>query len=197
MNNSLQNKYKFYPLEGYVSKLTASLVYKASKGGYIKVLPEFPKYLYDAVERESGSLMAVARQRYNSDFRFYDNLNDLTLMLLDKQYKEAQKLIDEIQNDLIKHASKRSPFFKYQKGMDSSIEKIADMLDEEGWEERTLNDDTAYYRYDDYTVSAHSDLDEVSIREDGDIVWEGTVEEFLKGAVIKGYRITVNGKKII
>lgn len=196
MDRDLQAKYRFYPMDGYVSKLTASLVYKASKEGRIKVLPELTKHLYDAVEREAHSSRGVALQRYNSAFNYYDNLNNLTLYLLDKDYREAQKLVDRVQDYLIQRASKKSPFFKYQKGMDSSIEGIADMLDDEGWEQRTLTDDIAYYVYDDYAVSA--DIDEgVFIKEDGEKVWKGSIEEFLDGAEIDGSSIRINGRRVI
>ena len=196
MDRDLQAKYRFYPMDGYVSKLTASLVYKASKEGRIKVLPELTKHLYDAVEREAHSSRGVALQRYNSAFNYYDNLNNLTLYLLDKDYREAQKLVDRIQDYLIQRASKKSPFFKYQKGMDSSIEGIADMLDDEGWEQRTLTDDIAYYVYDDYAVSADID-DGVFIKEDGEKVWKGSIEEFLDGAEIDGSSIRINGRRVI
>lgn len=196
MDRDLQAKYRFYPMDGYVSKLTASLVYKASKEGRIKVLPELTKHLYDAVEREAHSSRGVALQRYNSAFNYYDNLNNLTLYLLDKDYREAQKLVDRVQDYLIQRASKKSPFFKYQKGMDSSIEGIADMLDDEGWEQRTLTDDIAYYVYDDYAVSADID-DGVFIKEDGEKVWKGSIEEFLDGAEIDGSSIRINGRRVI
>lgn len=196
MDRDLQAKYRFYPMDGYVSKLTASLVYKASKEGLIKVLPELTKHLYDAVEREAHSSRGVALQRYNSAFNYYDNLNNLTLYLLDKDYREAQKLVDRVQDYLIQRASKKSPFFKYQKGMDSSIEEIADMLDDEGWEQRTLTDDIAYYVYDDYAVSADID-DGVFIKEDGEKVWKGSIEEFLDGAEIDGSSIRINGRRVI
>lgn len=196
MDRDLQAKYRFYPMDGYVSKLTASLVYKASKEGRIKVLPELTKHLYDAVEREAHSSRGVALQRYNSAFNYYDNLNNLTLYLLDKDYREAQKLVDRVQDYLIQRASKKSPFFKYQKGMDSSIEEIADMLDDEGWEQRTLTDDIAYYVYDDYAVSADID-DGVFIKEDGEKVWKGSIEEFLDGAEIDGSSIRINGRRVI
>ena len=196
MDRDLQAKYRFYPMDGYVSKLTASLVYKASKEGRIEVLPELTKHLYDAVEREAHSSRGVALQRYNSAFNYYDNLNNLTLYLLDKDYREAQKLVDRVQDYLIQRASKKSPFFKYQKGMDSSIEEIADMLDDEGWEQRTLTDDIAYYVYDDYAVSADID-DGVFIKEDGEKVWKGSIEEFLDGAEIDGSSIRINGRRVI
>ena len=196
MDKDLQAKYRFYPMDGYISKLTASLVYKASKEGRIKVLPELTKHLYDAVEREAHSSRGVALQRYNSAFNYYDNLNNLALYLLDKDYREAQKLVDRVQDYLIQRASKKSPFFKYQKGMDSSIEGIADMLDDEGWEQRTLTDDIAYYVYDDYAVSADID-DGVFIKEDGEKVWKGSIEEFLDGAEIDGSSIRINGRRVI
>ena len=196
MDKDLQAKYRFYPMDGYISKLTASLVYKASKEGRIKVLPELTKHLYDAVEREAHSSRGVALQRYNSAFNYYDNLNNLALYLLDKDYREAQKLVDRVQDYLIQRASKKSPFFKYQKGMDSSIEEIADMLDDEGWEQRTLTDDIAYYVYDDYAVSADID-DGVFIKEDGEKVWKGSIEEFLDGAEIDGSSIRINGRRVI
>ena len=108
----------------------------------------------------------------------------------------TQKLVDRVQDYLIQRASKKSPFFKYQKGMDSSIEEIADMLDDEGWEQRTLTDDIAYYVYDDYAVSADID-DGVFIKEDGEKVWKGSIEEFLDGAEIDGSSIRINGRRVI
>lgn len=192
----LQAKYRFYPMSGCVSKLTASLVYKASKEGRIDVLPEFIHHLYDAVEREAHSSKGVALQRYNSAFNYYDTLNNLTLAILAKNYREAQRFVDSVQDYLIKRASKKSPFFKYQKGIDSLIEEIADMLDDEGWEQRTLMDYTAYYVYDDYAVSADID-DGVFIKEDGEKVWEGSIEEFLDGAEIDGSSIRINGRRVI
>lgn len=196
----LQAKYKFYPTNGYVSKLTASLVYKMSKEGRIKVLPELIRSLYDAVDREKNTSRAVANQRYNSDYLYYDTLTDLTLALLDRDFREAQKCVDKVQEYLIDRATRKSPFFRYQKKEDTRIATIADMLEEEGWEARTLTKDRAYFiyedKYSDYAVSADADYG-AYIKENDDTVWEGSLEEFIDNAVINDHSIIIGNKVII
>jgi len=55
-------------------------------------------------------------QNYNQDPHFYDNIDHLTTALINNDYKVAQKIVNEVQEDLIEWSGKKSVWHKYKKG---------------------------------------------------------------------------------
>lgn len=195
----LKIKYNFYPLNGSVPKITASVVYGAYKRKEVEVLPEFIKYLYDAVDNYPRS-RGIAQQRYNQDFSFYDKLYQLTVALLDKNRKEGQELIDYCQDYLIKRSSKKSPFFKYlQKSGQDGIEELKAILDSAGWEEAYSGKNSLGYNSPDNSIGIGADSRygvEMEDNDSGDVFWKGSFEEFFDEVRLKNSHVFVRGDKL-
>ena len=86
-------------------------MYKSVKNGDVKALPETTRLFYN----ESDAYIRFASERYSQDHLFYDRSDNLTTHLMNKDYKKAQKVINDIESDLISRAGKKSPYYKYQK----------------------------------------------------------------------------------
>ena len=111
-SSSQLNKKTFSPYKyGQITRYEAGQLYKAVKNGNVHAYPETISKLYD----ESEQSLRFARERYSQDHIFYDNVINLTNQLINNNYKNAQRIIDEIQEDLIKRAGKKSRFYKYKK----------------------------------------------------------------------------------
>lgn len=196
----LKIKYNFYPLNGSVPKITASVVYGAYKRKEVEVLPEFIKYLYDAVDNYPRS-RGIAQQRYSQDFTFYDKLYQLTVALLDKRRKEAQELIDYCQNYLIQRSTKKSPFFKYlQKSGQDSIDELKAILDSAGWEKIYSGKTSVEYSSLDDSVIISGEIGSGIEIEDsliGDILWRGSFEDFFREIRLKDSHVFYKGNKLI
>lgn len=107
-----KNRIKFSPhTYGQITKMEAGQLYKAVKNDKVKALPETVSMLYD----EANKMIKFASERYSQDFRFYDRVSKLTEHLLNEDYKSAQKIITEIEKDMIKRAGKKSKYYKYKK----------------------------------------------------------------------------------
>ena len=65
---------------------------------------------------EADKMIKFAQERYSQDWIFYDNVEKMTLALLNNDYSAAQKIIDEIEKNKIKRAGKKSRWFKYRRG---------------------------------------------------------------------------------
>ena len=193
----LRVKYNFYPIEGYLSKTTASAVYGAIRRKEINAFPEFAPYLYSILKGEAGTSRGMALQRYNQNWFFYDKMNELTLYILNKDFSKAQVLVDEVQDRLIQQASKKSPFFKYfrKKETNENIESLYDLLSDLGWEEKTFSEDHLYFTSSDeyYSISAYADSG-IRILIDRIAEWEGSFEDFYEKVRIKGDSVFVKGK---
>jgi hypothetical protein len=96
---------------GQITRFEAGVFYKAWKNNKVNAYPEFAQMLYEEAERH----IMFATERYNQDYLFYDNIERLTLNLLNEDYEKAQKIINEIQEDLIQHCGKKSVWYKYKK----------------------------------------------------------------------------------
>jgi hypothetical protein len=96
---------------GQISKTDAGQLYKANKNGDVNAKPELVSELYD----QTSEPLRFATSRYQQDSAYYDNVSHLTHSLLNKDYKTAQALIDNIEADNIKRAGKKSRWYKYQK----------------------------------------------------------------------------------
>lgn len=96
---------------GQITKYEAGQLYKAVKNKDIKALPETTSVFYD----QSDLSIRFARERYSQDYRFYDRVEKLTEHLINNEYKQAQKIVNEIEKDMIKRAGKKSRYYKYKK----------------------------------------------------------------------------------
>ena len=98
-------------VRGQISKMQAGILYKNNKAGNVNALPETNRLFYN----ESDANIRFAASRYSQDYRFYDRADKLTTHLLNNDYKKAQKVINDIESDLISRAGKKSPYYKYRK----------------------------------------------------------------------------------
>jgi hypothetical protein len=96
---------------GQISKMQAGIVYRNQKENNIRVLPETVRLFYN----EADAPIQYASVRYSRDHLFYDRSTTMTTHLMNKDYKNAQKEIDKIEENLISRAGKKSPFYKYNK----------------------------------------------------------------------------------
>lgn len=96
---------------GQITRYEAGQLYKAVKNGNVTAYPETVSTLYDQTEL----YIRYASERYSQDYRFYDNVYRMTENLINGRYQKAQKIINEIEADLIKRAGKKSKFYKYKK----------------------------------------------------------------------------------
>lgn len=104
--------HEFEPTKyGQITRYEAGQLYKAVKNGKINAYPETISMLYEESERS----IRFASERYSQDHRFYDNIYEMTRYLINSDYKKSQKIINEIQNDLVKRSGKKSRFYKYKK----------------------------------------------------------------------------------
>lgn len=95
---------------GQITRYEAGVLYKAVKSGSIKALPETTSMMYD----ESDKNIRFASERYNQDYRFYDNVQKLTEHLINSEHKQAQKVVKAIEKDMIERAGKKSRYYKYR-----------------------------------------------------------------------------------
>lgn len=95
---------------GQITKYEAGIFYKAVKDGNIEAKPEFVNMLYD----ETTYNFRTHTIRYTQDVRFYDDIERITHSLINNDYKTAQKIVNNLQNDLIKRAGKKSRWYKYK-----------------------------------------------------------------------------------
>ena len=98
-------------VRGQISKMQAGLLYKSVKNGDVKALPETTRLFYN----ESDAYIRFASERYSQDHLFYDRSDNLTTHLMNKDYRKAQKVINDIESDLIRRAGKKSAYYKYKK----------------------------------------------------------------------------------
>lgn len=96
---------------GTVSGLTAGIIYKHSKSGELKILPETVREVYQMKDAEFRTHM----ERYTRDPVSYDLLDDITTSLMNKNFKDANKFVKQYEERRIRAAGKRSPYYKYQK----------------------------------------------------------------------------------
>lgn len=96
-------------INGQVTRVEAGQLYKAVKNGDVVALPETTKMLYDNVNLN----IRFASQRYNQDGLYYDRISHMTRALLNSDFKTAQALVNIIENDRIKRATRKSPYYKY------------------------------------------------------------------------------------
>lgn len=96
---------------GQITRYEAGVLYKAVKNQDIKALPETVSMMYD----EADKYIRFANERYSQNYRFYDRVEEMTRDLLNGNKKKAQKIIREIETDMIKRAGKKSRYYKYQK----------------------------------------------------------------------------------
>ena len=94
---------------GQVSRTTAGLIYKYSKSGQLKILPETSRYVYNMADLP----FKFRNDRYNSDSRSYDLLDKATEHLINNDIKKANKVMKEFEDIQIRTAAKRSPYYKY------------------------------------------------------------------------------------
>ncbi len=99
---------------GQITKRDAGIFYKAYKNDKINALPETSRMLYN----QADLLIKFARQRYNRDHTFYDRIEDLMKALVNEKYSDAQNIVDEIEEDLIKRSGQKSLFYKYKQRLD-------------------------------------------------------------------------------
>ncbi len=113
MGASLSPNRKTYKMRtrGQITRYEAGVLYKAVKNGDIKALPETTSMMYD----ESDAYIRFARERYSQDGLFYDRVENLTEHLINNEYKQAQKIVNEIEKDKIERAGKKSRYYKYRK----------------------------------------------------------------------------------
>lgn len=98
---------------GQITRYEAGILYKAVKNGNVITKPELITELYNATE----SYIGHAQQRYAQNYIYYDRIENMTRALLNSDYSTAQKIINDIQDDAIKHAGKKSIWYKYQQGV--------------------------------------------------------------------------------
>lgn len=95
---------------GQITRYEAGQLYKAVKSGDIKALPETTSMLYD----QANEYIGYAERRYSQDYLYYDRVQKLTEHLINREYKRAQKIVNDIENDMIRRAGKKSRFYKYK-----------------------------------------------------------------------------------
>ena len=100
----------YKPVYGQIRRFEAALIYRAVKEGKIRVIPEFTKDLY----RQTEDWTESAAQRYNQDYVSYDRIYSAVKNILEGNYPEAQKEIDDYIKDRIERAGKRSIYFHYK-----------------------------------------------------------------------------------
>lgn len=102
--------YKPYK-RGQITKMEAGTLYRAVKEKNVTALPETVSLMYD----QTNQSIKMATSRYNADSRFYDSVEDITRNILNKQYKKAQKLINDFEKKQNELAGKKSRYAKYKK----------------------------------------------------------------------------------
>lgn len=95
---------------GQITRREAGIIYKANKNGDISVKPEMIKELYNGTD----AYIRYAMQRYTQDHIYYDNIERACHSLVNNDYRTAQKILNEIENDNIKRAGKKSIWYKYR-----------------------------------------------------------------------------------
>lgn len=98
-------------VRGQITKMQAGLLYKSVKNGDVKALPETTRLFYN----ESDAYIRFSSERYTRNHLFYDRSDNLTTHLMNKDYRKAQKIINDIESDLISRAGKKSAYYKYKK----------------------------------------------------------------------------------
>ena len=97
--------------KGQISKFEAGVIYKAFKNGDVEVLPETISRLYN----DTKDYIRFASDRYSQDYLYYDRIYGATKSILNKDFKDAQENLKDWEEDMIKYATKKSSFYKYQK----------------------------------------------------------------------------------
>ena len=95
---------------GQITRFEAALIYRAVKEGKIKAIPELTKDLY----RQTEDSIESAAQRYCQDYLSYDRIYSATKNILEGNFPEAQKEIDDYIKDQIELAGKRSIYYRYK-----------------------------------------------------------------------------------
>ena len=93
---------------GQITRFEAGVIYRAVKEGKIKVIPEFTKDLY----RQTEDSIESAAQRYSQDYISYDRVYSAVRNILEGNFPEAQKEIDDYIKDQIELAGKKSIYYK-------------------------------------------------------------------------------------
>ena len=95
---------------GQITRFEAALIYRAVKEGKIRAIPEFTKDLY----RQTEDSIESAAQRYSQDHISYDRIYSAVRNILEGNYPEAQKEIDDYIKDQIELAGKKSIYYRYK-----------------------------------------------------------------------------------
>ena len=72
--------------------------------------PETISELYNA----TNSYLRLAGERYSQDHLYYDRIYDATRLILNNDYKRAQKLVGEWEEDNIRRSTQKSKWYKYK-----------------------------------------------------------------------------------
>lgn len=97
---------------GQITRFEAGVIYRAVKEGKIKAIPELTKDLY----RQTEYLTESAAQRYSQDYISYDRIYSAVKNILEGNFPEAQKEIDDYIKVQIELAGKKSMYYHYKKG---------------------------------------------------------------------------------
>ena len=102
---------------GVITKREAGIVYKAVKNEDAKASPELTKMLYNDAEDASYLLSnkGLANERYNQGAWYYEAVEALCHSIVNKDYKTAQALVNDIEYGHIEGAGKKSRWYKYRK----------------------------------------------------------------------------------
>lgn len=96
---------------GQITRFEAGVIYRAVKAGKVRVIPEFTKDLY----RQTEDSVEFSAQRYNQDHVSYDRIYSVTKNILEGNYPEAQKEIDDYIKVRIERAGKKSIYYHYKR----------------------------------------------------------------------------------
>lgn len=99
-------------MKGFYSKYEAGVIYRAVKEGKLNVKPETTQTLYKDAEHFDW---ISNRDAYQQNWSSYENMYSAVRAVLNNDYKSAQVLITDWENDKIKYSTPKSKWYKYKK----------------------------------------------------------------------------------